>query len=51
MSEFENITYFYKPGMGRGLKIMSSKYQGKLKKVSTRDFTIVTVVKPISDAS
>ena len=27
MSKFEEITYFYKPGMGRGVKMMSSKYQ------------------------
>ena len=27
MNEFEDITYFYKPGMSRGLKMIDHKYQ------------------------
>ena len=51
MSEFEDITYFYKSGMSCSLKMISYKYQNYVKKASRIDFKIVIVVISISDAS
>ena len=38
MSKFEDITYFYKPGMESGLKMMSSKYQGEAEESTNERF-------------